>query len=488
VSSDQKESTRLRGDFEQLPRRQALDPEDLASGCFPDREASSNRRRNLSVHKEILELGKPLSPQHLEAVSRSPVPEEHREANGLGVQTFPSRDSNGQGIGATRRLQAPLHGSIPEHLGAAGLQSGLHTLGRVPPGKFTPDESTSGIPFEVDPWGDGDALPPPEAFQLVEAHVVSQFPELLAQHPTLDGRGQGRKRGTIRISTPGVCLIREVFRLVAQKLGGATQHPTDAGIELLFQERQQFVSDPVAQEGSIGVGGVLPEGEALARREPEELLAMAPQQGSDQREFPSVGELERSGTPPGHASESLASSTPEQAEQQQLRLVVGMMGRRHRADSLLGGCGCEESVTQATRHHLEGFLGTLEGFADPKGANMTPDSKVLARHLDQCRVGIGFGSTKPVIRVGDHEVEPRTPSPGQNMEKNHRIQSTRHRHHEPSILGQELVLIQLRSDLAWEIRHGFRLMGRASTGEPRENRAGNRHRLTSPLGACSGSS
>jgi len=164
------------------------------------------------------------------------------------------------------------------------------------------------------------------------------------------------------------------------------------------------------------------------------------------------------------------------------------MGRRHRADSLLGGCGREKSVTQAARHHLEGFLGTLEGFADPKEADMTPDPKVLARHLDQCRVGIGFGSTKPVVRMGDHEVEPRTPSPGQNMEKNHRIQSTRHRHHEPSILGQELVLIQLRGDLASEIRHGFRLMGRASTGEPRENRAGNRHRLTSPLGACSGSS
>lgn len=279
-----------------------------------------------------------------------------------------------------------------------------------------------------------------------------------------------------------------MFRLVAQKLGGATQHPTDTGIELLFQERQQFVSDPVAQEGSIGVGGVLPEGDALARREPEKFLAMTPQQGTDQREFPCFGELERSGTAPGHAGKPLASSTPEQAEQQQLRLVVGMVGRRHRSDSFLGGCGREESVTQATRHHLEGFLGTFEGFADPKSSDTTPDPKVLARRLDEHGVRIGFGSTKPVVRMGDHEVELRTPNPGQNAKKNHRIQSTRHRHKEPSILGHEPVLIQLRGDLAWEIRHGFRLMGRASTGEPRENRAGNRHRLTSPLGACSSSS
>ncbi len=162
---------------------------------------------------------------------------------------------------------------------------------------------------------------------------------------------------------------------------------------------------------------------------------MTPQQGADQCEFPRFGDLKRSETPPGHAGEPLASGTPEQAKQQQLRLVVGMMGRCLGADSLLGGRGREESVTQATRHHLERFLGTLESFADPKGADMTPDPKVLTRRLDERRVGIGFRSTKPVIGMGDHEVEPRTPHPGQHVKKDHRIQTTRHRHEESSIRG-----------------------------------------------------
>ncbi len=199
------------------------------------------------------------------------------------------------------------------------------------------------------------------------------------------------------------------------------------------------MSDPIAQESSIGVGGVLPKGDGLARCEPEQLFAMTPQQGADQCEFPRFGNLNRSETLPGHAGEPLASGTPEQAKQQQLRLVVGMMGRCLRADSLLGGRGREESVTQATRHHLERFLGTLECFADPEGADMTPDPKVLTRRLDKRRVGIGIGPTKPVVRMGDHEVEPRTPHPGQHVKKDHRIQPTRDSHKESSILGEQLV-------------------------------------------------
>ncbi len=198
---------------------------------------SSNRRRNLTVHKQILELGTSLSTQHLEAVSGVPVPEDDRGSNGLGVQTLPSRDSNELGIRAARRLQAPLYESISERLGAAETKGDLSTLGREPVVGFTPGESATGAPFQVDPRSNGDALPPPEAFQRVEPHVMSQLPEFLPQHPTLEGRGQRREGQTIRISTPRLRLIRQVFRLIAQQLGGAAEHPTNTRIELPLQQR-----------------------------------------------------------------------------------------------------------------------------------------------------------------------------------------------------------------------------------------------------------
>jgi hypothetical protein len=40
-------------------------------------------------------------------------------------------------------------------------------------------------------------------------------------------------------------------RLVAQEFRCPTQDPTDARVELPFQQRQQVMPDPIAQDGAL---------------------------------------------------------------------------------------------------------------------------------------------------------------------------------------------------------------------------------------------
>lgn len=224
--------------------------------------------------------------------------------------------------------------------------------------------------------------------------------------------------------------------------GGGACEPLENG--------EQLVSDGIAWQGGVGIGGILAPREVVGGEPAPQRFRGLVEEGTDEGDGGGGGR----GGCVSHAGEALGAGTAEKAQEEQLGLVAGMVGEGDVLDAVLDGDAREELMSNVPGGGLDAFAGSGGGIPDGDGLDAAGEVQAACLVADEGGVLRGLLATELVIEVGDDDgVALFGRETGQGVEKGHGIGPARDGDDEGGTRGEAAWALEGAAEILDEGRH-----------------------------------
>ena len=171
-------------------------------------------------------------------------------------------------------------------------------------------------------------------------------------------------------------------KIAAEDGGAFAKVFGDVRVEVLAQEGEDHVAHLVAQDGRVGVRGVLAPGEAAAAEVGAQVGIAEAEKGTNERDAVHVRDGFESG-------EAIRPRTARQAHDERLGHVVGVVSGGDGVEAQLARHACEEREARTACGHLERLAWTPP---DTRAERAAGESETRGERLHEARVVVRVGA------------------------------------------------------------------------------------------------
>jgi len=197
-----------------------------------------------------------------------------------------------------------------------------------------------------------------------------------------DKRGPSRRRGQRAHATTGGAALVAAHEVAAEDCGAFAEVFGDVRVEVLAQEGEDYVAYLVAEDGGVGVRGILAPGEAATAEVGAQVGIAEAEKGTDERDAVHVRDGLESG-------EALRTRAARHAHDERLGHVVGVVSGGDGVEAQLARHACEEREARTARSHFERFARTPP---DARAKRAAGDSEARGERLHETRVVVRVGA------------------------------------------------------------------------------------------------
>lgn len=392
------------GEFGPFPEAEALDPEEIAVGSLGKDELAPQVGGDPRMGEEVLELGGGGHADRAKAIPGTPVSKSDGGTEGLGIQAFPPGVVRCREAGVGAGLPLPMEGQSAETAvsGRSGQVDGgfVEVEGGEARGGRKGVQGAVAIGLDAAERIDleGDIGVPAEGFDEVETGRDASVEELQAEDVALEGDGQRFPGVAVGGPKPVAGEVFDGEGLFTEEALDPLEDGQQGGLEPGRQERDEFVAHAIAHELEVEVGAILPPGEIEIAGGGRQARTGDPEERPD---HPQAG-VGGGRSAEGHAGEARGGGTAEEAEEEEFRLVIGVMGGGDAVGAEGAGGAGEEGVAKAAGGGLGGFAGGGLA-ADVGGAGDEADAELSGGLGNALFIGIGLGAAELVMEMGGDE-------------------------------------------------------------------------------------
>ncbi len=133
-----------------------------------------------------------------------------------------------------------------------------------------------------------------------------------------------------------------------------------------------------------------------------------------------------------HAAQPRRARAPEQPEQEEFRLIPGVMSQGDPRAAVLPRNPGQEAVSKPARRRFPGLAGCARGF-HIRGAGDEGQTSLRRGHRHEGLVRVGVGPAQLMMKVRHHQAPTLVdPPPHESAQQHHGVPSARHRHDHPA--------------------------------------------------------
>lgn len=192
-------------------------------------------------------------------------------------------------------------------------------------------------------------------------------------------------------------LIHHGLRFAGQA-SQAEESLIDSRVESANQIWNQLVAQAVAGKAAISVARIFAK--VLFQRS-EEFPHLPPSEGQHRAD---EAHARRQSTRSGYSSQAVQSCAAQNAMKHRFDLIIGRMGRRKISCSMSFGDFRQALVSRLPRGGLESLALRMTARFGSQACDFAGHCQTLADVSHKSFVRVGFGTAKPVVYVGCHQV------------------------------------------------------------------------------------
>ena len=213
--------------------------------------------------------------------------------------------------------------------------------------------------------------------------------------------------------------------LLSHDIHQAQDGGVQRGLIPLAQEWQEFVANSVSLKVQESIRGILTKADLQLGSKTLKLSPRHIQERTDKRDSP----VARGRTAPGHTRQALSPATAQEAQEEQLELIVGVMCQR---DSGVAEADCragQEIVSQPAPCHFDGNPLGARKVTHAAALHHSSQAQLSRRLADQTLVGVTAPPPEPMVEMGNGEapIIPRSQLL-KDMKQHHGIHATGNGH------------------------------------------------------------
>ncbi len=204
------------------------------------------------------------------------------------------------------------------------------------------------------------------------------------------GAQHGDRDGIVAAGSEIVLLgdmMQEIVIFVTEDVGGPAENIADAGVVVLFEQRDEFMTHPVAEKPVIPVGRIFAPGKLIGAQVSDHLVAADAEQRSHHAQATDLP-IRPDPDQPRHAGAA------DESQEKRLDLVIRRVAKDDFGNTGAGGDALEKIESRGSRR----VLGLIRQRTALDGGRKF---KLFGQVPHERRIGLAVGTAPTVVKVTD---------------------------------------------------------------------------------------